>query len=82
VGSGGPAGAAGPQLGREAGAGPTAGRERGEDRLGRLASWAAREGEGAAGPKGEERGEREEKDFPFSLIYFLDECFHNFNQPK
>jgi hypothetical protein len=77
-------GHAGPQgqLGREAGAGPTAGSERGG---GRLASWAAREGEGAAGPKGEERGgERKEKVFFlfFYKIHFLDECFHNFNQSK
>jgi hypothetical protein len=32
---------------------------------GRLASWATREGEGAAGPKWEERGEERRKRFSF-----------------
>jgi hypothetical protein len=44
--------------------------------------WAAREGRGGLGRKGEEGGGRKEKVFLFSKIYFLDECFHNFNQSK
>jgi hypothetical protein len=75
VGSGGRAGPQG-QLDREAGAGPTAGRERGG---GRLASWATREGEGAAGPKGEER-EKKKGFFLFSLN--LDEWFSQFQSIK
>jgi hypothetical protein len=39
-------------------------------------------GGGAAGPKQRGEGERKEKGFPFSKVYFLDECFHNFNQSK
>jgi hypothetical protein len=35
--------------------------------------WAKRRGKG---------GERKEKDFPFSNIYFLYECFHTFKQSK
>jgi hypothetical protein len=65
---------------------------RGPQREGRggKAGWAAREGEGAAGPrargrgrlgrKGRRGGKREEKDFPFSLN--LDEWFSQFQSNK
>jgi hypothetical protein len=88
VGSGGTGGGswAASRLGREVGwaaTGPMAGRGEGDKAgLGRLASWATHQG--GAGPKGEERGEGEKKRFFsfFSKTYFLDEGFHNFNQPK
>jgi hypothetical protein len=37
------------------------------------AGWAKKGGEGKRG---------KEKGFPFSKVYFLDECFHNFNQSR
>jgi hypothetical protein len=46
------------------------GGERGQGRLGRLASWATRQG-GRLGQKGEEREGREKKRFSFSNIYFF-----------
>jgi hypothetical protein len=51
-----------------AGTGPMVGRGEGDQ-----AGWAKKGGEG-------ERGK--EKGFPFSKVYFLDECFHNFNQSR
>jgi hypothetical protein len=47
-------------------------------RLGRKASWAA------AGPTAGGRGEggKGRLGHAFSRVYFLDECFHNFNQSK
>jgi hypothetical protein len=90
VGSGGPAGVVGPQsqLGREAGwaaTRPTAGRGEGGRGgwLGRAGQLGHARGEGAGwAKKGRREGERKEKDFPFSKVYFIDECFHNFNQSK
>jgi hypothetical protein len=71
------------RLGREAGAGPTAGRERGGRPAGPVGQLGrARGGGGGWAEMGGEGGKREEKYFPFSLVHFLDECFHNFNQPK
>jgi hypothetical protein len=49
------------------------------------AGWPARPRakEVAAGPKkGGEGGKKTKKVFPYSEIYFLDECFHNFDQSK
>jgi hypothetical protein len=43
---------------------------RGQGRLGRPACWAARQGGGWA-KRGGKGGERKEKDFPFSNIYFF-----------
>jgi hypothetical protein len=48
-----------------------------------VASWAMREWRGRAGPQMGGRGREKRKGFfPFfSKTYFLDEGFHNFNQP-
>jgi hypothetical protein len=75
------------RLGREvgwAGMGPMAGRGEGDKAgLGRLASWAVRQGGGGWAKSGGEGGWRKEKGFSFfSKTYFLDEGFHNSNQPK
>jgi hypothetical protein len=72
--------------GRAGTAGPRAGAHSGERRGGgwaALASWVAREERGWAGPKRGGRGREKRKGFSFfPKIYFLDECFHNFNQSK
>jgi hypothetical protein len=73
------------RLGRKASwaaAGPPAGGtgRGGKGRLGHADQLGrARGGDWA---KKEERGERKEKGFPFSKVYFLDECFHKFNKSK
>jgi hypothetical protein len=64
--------------------GPIVGRREGGGRLGRVGQLGRARGDGAGwAEKGRKGGGRKEKVFPFfSKTYFLDEGFHNFNQPK
>jgi hypothetical protein len=62
-------------------AGPPWGPRRGGERGG--ATGPRARGGGGLGRKWEEGGREKRKGFSFfSKTYFLDECFHNFNQSK